>query len=113
GDEIQLYEHRTGVPRVDAFAVLFQLAIEEVLSDERIKRRMRDDARFALLAADAVYYAPRMWRGGENLDVASCAIKKYLDRRRVPDDEVQPSVDPKPSVSSTGEPPDSAEGAHV
>jgi hypothetical protein len=38
---------------------LFQIAVEAVLSDDKIQRRMRDDPRFALLAVDAVYYAPR------------------------------------------------------
>lgn len=86
-DEIQLYPSGEAVPRVDSFALLFQIAVEAVLSDENIARRMRDDPRFALLAVDAVYYAPRMWRRGEDLDISADAISDYLTRRRTPDDE--------------------------
>jgi hypothetical protein len=86
GDEIQLYPTDKPVPRVDSFALVFQIAVEIVLSDPDIARRMRDDPRFALLAVDAVYYAPRMWRRNADLDISADAIHRYLERRRTPDD---------------------------
>jgi hypothetical protein len=85
-DEIELYPPGRGVPRADAFAFLLQIAVEAVLSDDQIQRRMREDPRFALLAVDAVYYAPRKWRTGNDLDISQAAIDSYLNQRRTPDD---------------------------
>lgn len=86
-ERIELYPPGQGVPRVDAFALLFQIAVEAVLSDDKIQRRMRDDPRFALLAVDAVYYAPRQWRVGNDLEISVDAIDAYLQQRRAPDDQ--------------------------
>lgn len=101
GDKLQLF---TGydLPPADAFALLFQIAIESVLSTEEVERRVRKDARFALLAIDAVYYAPRSWRVGSTLDIGNVAITEYLNLRRGPDeatpDEPRPSGDDLPAL---------------
>jgi hypothetical protein len=93
-DDIELYPRGQGVPRVDAFALLFQIAVEAVLSDDKIQRRMRDDPRFALLAVDAVYYAPRQWRVGKELEISVKAIDTYLEQRRAPDDQAETPTHP-------------------
>ncbi len=86
GDEVQLYASGQVVPRTDSFAVLFQLAIEEVLSDPTIERRMRDDPRFATLAIDAAYYVPRTWRAAASKFVLSDhVLDAYFMERRKPD----------------------------
>jgi len=47
--------------------VYFQLAIERVLDDERLDRRMRDDSHFAQRVLDALYTVPEHWRRQEDL----------------------------------------------
>jgi hypothetical protein len=91
GDELKLFSGAS-LPPADGFALLFQIAIESVLASEEVERRVRKDARFALLAMDAVYYAPRSWRVGSELDASEEMIDAYLRRRRGPEDKAPPDA---------------------
>ncbi len=79
---------------------MFQMVVESVLARPEVERRIRADARFALLAVDAVYYAPRQWRRGETLDTSPAAIDAYLEKRRGPD-EAEPTLpSPEPAANA-------------
>ena len=86
GDDVLALFTGESLPRVDSFALHFQIVIESVLVREDIEARMRDDARFALLALDAVYYPSRQWRQGVPLDISDSKIDAYLQKRRERDD---------------------------
>lgn len=76
---------------IDRIQLLYQLAAEYTLSRDNIEPRMRDDARFALLALDAVYYAARQWPRGAELDISEKAVREYLYERRLPETKASPT----------------------
>ncbi len=64
------------------FELLFQLAVEWVLTSPDLQNAIRSSPRFAQLAGDALYYPSRSWEQGEShLDISDEAITAYLERR--------------------------------
>lgn len=82
--ELQGMVHENGVvvdtsssPRDDEvyrLDVYFQLAIERVLSQESLRRRMRLDSHFSQRVVDVLYAVPQLWRAGTALPLEASAL---------------------------------------
>jgi hypothetical protein len=81
-------------------AAAIQLSCDEALREGRYATRFANEAAFAQLAIDALYYIPRRWEeAGDNaLDLSDGAIKAYLiERSEGRSAAAQPDATPPPT----------------
>ena len=79
---------------VNRLEVYFQLAIERVLSQESLRRRMHHDSHFSQRVIDLLYAVPERWRAGEALpEDARTLVDAVFEDEAVPAPDMRLFVD--------------------